>query len=77
MAFDAWMYRDPMEVAMRRQSAAQKKRKRQQERAGAAPRCAGCKHEMKLQMPAGEVGRCALGHRYGWRCVVFEAKGSQ
>lgn len=42
-----------------------------------APRCAGCRHEMKLQMPAGEVGRCALGHRYGWRCVVFEAKGSK
>ena len=31
MALDAWLYRDPMEVAMRRQEAAAQKRKRKQD----------------------------------------------
>lgn len=73
MALDAWMYRDPMEVVMRRQEAAAQRRKRKQE--GDVKRCcAGCVHEALLHMPAGDVGRCELGHRYGWRCGSFAAK---
>lgn len=62
MVFDAWMYRDPMEVAMRRQDAAGKKQAaRQRQDAGRkAERCAGCAHEVVMHMAAGPVGRCAV-----------------
>lgn len=82
MVYDAWQYRDPMEVAIRREEMQQRQRERKAEKQrcqSAQDTCAGCVHEHVIVLPAGKVGRCDRDFRHGWRCAAFvvSEKGNQ
>jgi hypothetical protein len=54
-ALEQWMYRDPMEAAMRLE----------------AQSCKGCVFECPVKAFGQQVGMCAKGKPYGQKCKEF------
>lgn len=55
MALDSWQYRDPLEVAIRKESQT----------------CKGCNYEEVVIMFGGEVKVCNKSRKHGKRCKHY------
>jgi hypothetical protein len=60
----AWEWRDPMQVAERRQ--------RERQRREAA--CGQCIHHVSLTLAGQAINRCSQRRAWGWRCWMYEER---
>lgn len=58
MALDGWMYRDPLEVAMRKESMT----------------CKGCKHQQITRAFGVDIATCKKRKKHGTRCREYKEK---
>lgn len=69
MALDDWMYRDPFEVAARREAHEQRQ----------AAACGACIHHVQVVINGKTLHACDIRRSYGRRCDNFKTnpKGSK
>jgi len=60
----SWEYRDPAEVAERRE----RERHRKQEQ------CGNCVHRLSVEWRRQPLDACGKKRAYGWRCWMFEER---
>lgn len=58
MALEGWMYRDPLEVLMRKESMS----------------CKGCRHHQVVRAFGQDVASCAKRKKLGNRCREYKEK---
>ncbi|MCL2887468.1 MAG: hypothetical protein FWF20_11990 [Betaproteobacteria bacterium] len=61
-----WEYRDPCEVAERRQLERQRKRQRE------AEQCGKCAYRASMPWDGQTIDTCTKRRPYGWRCWLFK-----
>jgi hypothetical protein len=61
MTLDAWAYRNPEQVLMRKQAIEAKKH----------DNCGDCTHHIELHMTYEVIHRCSAGMSYGYQCTKY------